>query len=194
MNRQVNLPTPALLVVTALDDPVTDSLGHRPGSPYVEDVWLGVLGPTTTWAWLRLARVAEQSPGSTLDMADLARSLGLGTGTGPNAPISRTLGRLVVFGAAQRSGDTLMVRRALHRGKPERIDYGGLTADAHNGADQAMALDLLAALEGHATFPVTPWDSMEAGLTVMAIDRAMAEGVMLDCAPMWAAFDEARGA
>jgi len=88
----------------------------------------------------------------------------------------------------------LMVRRALNRGRPERIDYGGLTADAHNGADQAMALDLLAALEGHADFPVTPWDSMAAGLIVMAIDRAMAEGVMLDCAPMWAAFDEARGA
>jgi hypothetical protein len=87
-----------------------------------------------------------------------------------------------------------MLRRALHRGKPERIDYGGLTADAHNGADQAMALDLLAALEGRAAFPVTPWDSMEAGLTVMAIDRAMAEGAMLDCAPMWAEFDEARGA
>ena len=113
MNRQVNLPTPAFMVVTALDDRVTDSLGHRPGSPYVEEVWLGVLGPTTTWAWLRLARVAEQSPGSALDMADLARSLGLSTGTGANAPISRTLGRLVVFGAAQRAGDTLVVRRAL---------------------------------------------------------------------------------
>ena len=62
----------------------------------------------------------------------------------------------------------LMVRRALNRAKPERIDYGGLTADAHNGADQAMAVDLLAALEGRAPFPVTPWDSMVAGLTVMA--------------------------
>jgi len=86
----------------------------------------------------------------------------------------------------------LMVRRALNRAKPERIDYGGLTADAHNGADQAMALDLLAALEGRAAFPVTPWDSMVAGLTVMAIDRAMAEGQVVDCAPMWAAFDRAR--
>ena len=85
-----------------------------------------------------------------------------------------------------------MVRRALDRGKPERIDYGGLTADAHNGADQAMALDLLAALDGRAAFPVTPWDSMDAGLTVMAIDRAMAEGQVVDCAPMWAAFDAAR--
>jgi len=87
----------------------------------------------------------------------------------------------------------LMVRRALHRGKPERIDYGGLTADAHNGADQSMALDLLAALDGERPFPVTPWDSLEAGLTVMAIDRAMEERAMIDCAPMWAAYDEARG-
>jgi predicted dehydrogenase len=88
----------------------------------------------------------------------------------------------------------LMVRRALHRGKPERIDYGGLTADAHNGADQAMALDLAAALDGVAPFPVTPWDSLEAGLTVMAIDRAMETREMIDCAPMWEAYDEARGA
>jgi predicted dehydrogenase len=85
----------------------------------------------------------------------------------------------------------LMVRRALDRGKPERIDYGGRTADSHNGADQAMARDLLATLEGRAPFPVTPFESMEAGLTVMAIDRAMAEGVMINCAPMWASYDEA---
>jgi len=88
----------------------------------------------------------------------------------------------------------LMVRRALHRGKPERIDYGGLTADAHNGADQAMAIDLLAALDGERPFPVTPWDSLEAGLAVMAIDRAMETRQVVDCAPMWAEFDAARGA
>jgi predicted dehydrogenase len=87
----------------------------------------------------------------------------------------------------------LMVRRALDRGKPERIDYANITADSHNGADQAMAVDLLAALEGRAAFPVTPYDSMEAGLTVMAIDQAMDEGTMVDCAPMWAAYDQARG-
>jgi predicted dehydrogenase len=88
----------------------------------------------------------------------------------------------------------LMVRRALNRGKPERIDYGGLTADAHNGADQAMAVDLLAALDGERAFPVTPWDSLEAGLTVMAIDRAMETRQVVDCAPMWADFDAARTA
>ena len=80
--------------------------------------------------------------------------------------------------------------RAMHdRGKPERIDYGGRTADSHNGADQAMARDLHDALEGRAPFPVTPQDSMEAGLTVMAIDRAMRDGALIDCAPMWADYD-----
>jgi predicted dehydrogenase len=88
----------------------------------------------------------------------------------------------------------LMIRRALDRRKPERIDYGDRTDDSHNGADQAMARDLLASLEGRAPFPVTPFDSMEAGLTVMAIDRAMDSGTMLDCSEMWSAYDEARGA
>ena len=88
----------------------------------------------------------------------------------------------------------LMVRRALSRQKPERIDYGGLTADAHNGADQAMAKDLLASLETGVAFPVTPFESMEAGLTVMAIDEAMATGEVLDCRPMWTRYDEARAA
>lgn len=88
----------------------------------------------------------------------------------------------------------LMVRRAMDRGKPERIDYGGRTEDSHNGADQAMARDLLATLEAGAPFPVTPFESMEAGLTVMAIDEALTLGEMLDCAPMWARYDAARGA
>jgi predicted dehydrogenase len=86
----------------------------------------------------------------------------------------------------------LMVRRALFRGRPEKIEYGGVTADAHNGADQAMALDLLAALEGRAAFPVSPYESMEAGLTVMAIDRAMEQRQVVDCGPMWARYDAAR--
>ena len=41
---------------------------------------------------------------------------------------------------------------------------------------------------------MTPFESMEAGLTVMAIDEAMTLGEMLDCAPMWARYDAARGA
>lgn len=55
----------------------------------------------------------------------------------------------------------LMIRPTLNRQKPERIDYGGVTADSHNGADQAMARDLLATLELGTAFPrsrpMTPW-------------------------------------
>ncbi|MGZ3376225.1 MAG: Gfo/Idh/MocA family protein [Phenylobacterium sp.] len=83
----------------------------------------------------------------------------------------------------------LMVRRTLSHARPERIDYGERTADAHNGADQAMARDLLAGLEEGSPFPVTPFDSLEAGLTVMAIDEAMASGEVVDCRPMWARYD-----
>lgn len=88
----------------------------------------------------------------------------------------------------------LMVRAAMDKKKPERIDYANRTDDNHNGADQAMATDLLAALEGDATFPVTVHDSLEAGLTVMAIDRAMRERALIDCTAMWEDYDAARGA
>jgi predicted dehydrogenase len=83
----------------------------------------------------------------------------------------------------------ILVRGALARGKPERIEWNERTDDNHNGADQAMARDLLATLQSGAPFPVTPQDSMEAGLTVMAIDRAMQTKEVVDCAPMWAAYD-----
>ena len=88
----------------------------------------------------------------------------------------------------------LMVRRALDRRKPERIDFATRTADLHNGADQAMALDLKATVEEGQPFPVTARESMEAGLTVMAMDEAAARGESVDCAPMWAEFDVALGA
>jgi hypothetical protein len=110
---QINAATPPRLTVTAWADPVIESLGHRPGSPYVEAVWLGVLGPSTTWAWQRLARLVATKPGTTIDTADLAVSLGLGAGTGPHAAISRTLSRLVSFDVAHRGADTLAVRLAL---------------------------------------------------------------------------------
>jgi predicted dehydrogenase len=88
----------------------------------------------------------------------------------------------------------LMVRSAMDKKKPERIDYANRTDDNHNGADQAMATDLLASFEGRAVFPVTPQDSLEAGLTVMAIDRAMRERVTVDCTQMWDDYDAACGA
>ena len=112
-SQQINLETPARLNIVAWPDPVVEARGHNPGTPYVEAVWLGVLGPSTTLCWQRLARLAAARPGTAIDTVDLAVSLGLSGNLGRNAPISRTLGRMVSFGAALRSGDTLAVRRAL---------------------------------------------------------------------------------
>jgi hypothetical protein len=97
-----------------------ERFGHRPGSPYVEFVWLGILGPTTTFAWQRLARLAAVMPPTSIDITDLSVSLGLGESLARNAVVSRTLARLVAFDAARRQGDTLAVRLALPD-LPERL-------------------------------------------------------------------------
>lgn len=123
MNRpQTSQPTPASLTVIAWPDPVVEADGHRPGSPYVEAVWLGVLGPSTTWAWARLARIASTHPGAIIDTTDLAISLGLGASLGTNAAISRTLGRLVAFDAARRGPEVIAVRLALPDLAAHRLD------------------------------------------------------------------------
>ena len=112
--------TPTSLTVVAWPDPIVESRGHKPGSAYVETVWLGVLGPSTTLCWSRLSRIASARPGTVIDTTDLAVSLGLSGQLGRNAPITRTLGRMIMFGAALRSGDTLALRRALPD-VPERM-------------------------------------------------------------------------
>ncbi len=84
----------------------------------------------------------------------------------------------------------LMWRRALEAGAPVRQTYPVDGLD-HNGADVAMAQDLVDALAGKRKFPVTAREALEAGLTVMAIDKAMVTGQVVDCTPMWDQFDAA---
>ena len=110
---QTLIETPPALTIVPFPDPVVERLGHRPGSPYVELVWLGVLGPSTTLMWQRLARQAIAMPTSTLDTTDLAVSLGLGENLGRNSQMSRTLARLVAFDGGRRQGDMIAVRVAL---------------------------------------------------------------------------------
>jgi hypothetical protein len=105
--------TPTRLTVVSWADPVVEARGHKPGSPYVELVWLGVLGPATVLCWSRLSRIATARPGTVIDTADLAVSLGLSKALGRNAPITSTLNRMVMFGTANGVDDTLSVRRAL---------------------------------------------------------------------------------
>jgi hypothetical protein len=116
----INLETPTLLTIVPWPDPLIEAHGHKPGSPYIEATWLGILGPSTTLCWQRLSRLATARPTTAIDTTDLAVSLGLSDSLARNSPISRTLGRMVAFEVALRSGDTLAVRRALPN-VPERM-------------------------------------------------------------------------
>lgn len=103
------------LIVRPWPDRVLDALGHDPRSPYVEQFWLGILGPTTTWLLRRLAAGLDASPdGFRLDFDDTARELGLSYRTGRSSPFVRALTRCCQFDLAQLVDDeVLAVRRRL---------------------------------------------------------------------------------
>lgn len=103
--------TPVLRIV-AWRDAIVDAHGVDPRSRYVELYWLGIIGPSTTWLLRRVAYGLEVRPdGFDLDLADTARSLGLGDRMGRNAPFRRALARLATFDLARPQGPgTLAVR------------------------------------------------------------------------------------
>lgn len=104
----------ATLQIRPWADPVIDELGHDLRSHYVEQFWLGILGPSTTLLLRRIALGFDTQPeGFTLHLADTARSLGLGARAGKHSPFLRALDRCCQFGAARRHGDQLDVRRRL---------------------------------------------------------------------------------
>ncbi|MBX3479747.1 MAG: Gfo/Idh/MocA family oxidoreductase [Caulobacter sp.] len=87
--------------------------------------------------------------------------------------------------------NTLVITPLEARGTVEQLRWRGPPGDSHGGADQAMARDLVAALDGERAFPVSVTDSLVAGLTVMAIDRALDEERIVDCASLWTRLDAA---
>ncbi len=112
--RRPTFDTSDTLRVESWPDPIIDQHGVDPRSDYVEQVWLGVLGPSTVWLLRRLAHELDDSPlGFELDLATTALSLGLG-GTGRSGSLMRSLGRACQFGMARAiDGQTLQVRRRL---------------------------------------------------------------------------------
>jgi len=141
---------PARLHIVAWPDPVIDHLGFAPQSPYSEFCWLPRLGPASTLAYRRLAGTLSHRPdGFDIDTAEFAASLGLGTGTGAHAPVTRTLRRLVSFDLAVFVDQTTYALRrripplsARHLGRlsPElqRI-HAALLAAHHSEVDSARA-------------------------------------------------------
>jgi len=100
--------------VSAWPDPVIDQVGLDPRAAYVEQYWLGILGPSTTWLLRRLVAGLEEAPaGYALPVSDTARALGLGTPTGRHSPFMRSLNRLCQFRLARWQGDDLEVRRKI---------------------------------------------------------------------------------
>jgi hypothetical protein len=103
------------LTVQPWIDEVIDTVGHDVRSPYVEQFWLGLLGPSSTWLLRRLvARFDTEPDGYELDLALTATELGLGIRPGRHSPFLRSIDRCCRFGAAQQIDvSTLRVRRKL---------------------------------------------------------------------------------
>ena len=116
MHPMSELPAvPATLGIEAWPDPVIDQVGYAVASPYVEQFWLGLLGPSSTWLLRRLVARLEESPeGFDLDLALTATELGLGVRAGRHSPFLRSIDRCCRFGAAQQIGAAVLrVRRKL---------------------------------------------------------------------------------
>ena len=105
-------------------DPVADASGFAANSAMVEWCWLPVVGPSGAWAYRRLVSALASNKGAyDQDVAELAHWLGLGGGVSPNAPVSRTLLRLVRFGLAGVTGTrTLAVRRTAPPLRSSQLD------------------------------------------------------------------------
>ena len=116
--------TTETLTIRPWADEVVDRLGFDPRSPYVELFWLGILGPSTTWLLRRLAAGFDASPGGfDLPLGETARALGLGDGLGRNAPILRSVNRMIQFGMAISTGEgELAARRRLPPLAPRHLD------------------------------------------------------------------------
>ena len=107
----------AQLVVRPLWDAGLAAAGFDLRSPYVEQYWLGVVGPSAIMLLRRLARGLESHPrGFQVTLSDTARAIGLGAGTGKQSPVNRTIDRACMFGAMRRVSETeIHVRTHLPR-------------------------------------------------------------------------------
>ena len=113
----VESATSDLVVVRAWWDPELATTGFPPRGAYAERYWLGVIGPSALLLLRRFARGLEEHPGGfRADLADTARALGLGAGTGKQSQIVRTIDRACMFGTMRRAApDELEVRTHLPR-------------------------------------------------------------------------------
>ncbi len=103
-------------------DEDSDMFGHDPRSAYVEQFWLGTLGPTTTWFLRHCVHLLESSETAAIDVKDAALRLGIGHQGGIRSAMGRTVARACRFRAARPVGTTtLAVRLRLPNVSPRQL-------------------------------------------------------------------------
>ncbi|HPU40340.1 MAG TPA: hypothetical protein PLS63_12280 [Microthrixaceae bacterium] len=126
---------PTMQVRRLVETPV-ESCRYDARHIYVETYWLPILGPSAVLAVRRIADWLDHDPaGVHVDLVDFGASLGVGTGTGRNTQVNRTLGRLIDFRLARIAGDHLEVRTEL--------------ASVPDGLRRRLPLSLLDSLAEH---------------------------------------------
>ncbi len=104
---------PPEFALVAWADPLVESVGFAFDHPYVELLWLPIVGPSSAWMFRRLAsRLQRSGDGARVDLAELAAEMGLGASTGRSSIVQRSLRRLTMFGLATWHG-RLGVRTAV---------------------------------------------------------------------------------
>ncbi len=98
----------------------------RPQSDYARRFVLPIVGPTTYLLGVALAEAAAGAAGCPVPVptSQLAESLGLSPSRGPNAPITKSLARLIMFHLAAPKAGTLAVRTSwplLSHGQHRRL-------------------------------------------------------------------------
>jgi hypothetical protein len=176
------------IVVLPWDDPVVAAVGHDPRSPYVEQFWLGVLGPSTTLLMRRFASAFDAFPdGFELDLADTARSLGLASAGGKHNAFTRAIERCVQFGLAHPHTHGLTVRRRIpplsHRQVlrlPDALQeaHASWVASGDDAAHATHARRLARALRDAGLTP----DEVERHLHLTGVAPRVAAGAVQDVA------------
>ncbi len=105
---------PASLWIEPWQDPITEQTGHDPRSRYVEQYWLSVIGPTSTWLLRYVAHQFDHYPnGFELSVPEISLQLGISPRRGNRGSLIRTLDRLVLFRLAAQAHAGFAVRRSV---------------------------------------------------------------------------------
>ena len=88
-----------------------DAFGHDLRSAYVEQFWLGTLGPSTTWFLRHCAAVLEDTEDAAVSLRETACALGIGFEGGARSAMVKTVARACRFRAARAVGSTTLAVR-----------------------------------------------------------------------------------